>query len=549
MPISKQQCSLRTGIKPRPYKRVWVPVSLLFGQTRGSAPTRWVHVFDTSGALLSDLRSIAFGCSKHCFWVLKSLFLDANSIAFSLSKHCFGKLIALLSDANSTAFATREGGGGMIFVCISFGRMTKIMYLCSGKWRTAPAVAKNTKKSNTMPNISERGQLMPESPIRKLAPLATAAKERGIHVYHLNIGQPDLPTPQVALDALKNIDRTVLEYSPSQGIRSYREKLTQYYKRFKILVDPDDIIVTCGGSEAVLFAFLSCLNPGDEIIIPEPAYANYISFAISAGAVIRTISSTIEEGFSLPKVEKFEELINERTRAILICNPNNPTGYLYTRREMNQIRDLVKKYDLYLFSDEVYREYIYTGSPYISACHLEGIEQNVILIDSVSKRYSECGIRIGALVTKNEAVKAAVMKLCQARLSPPLIGQIIAEASCDAPESYYRDVYDEYVERRKCLIDGLNRIPGVYSPIPMGAFYTVAKLPVDDAEKFCRWCLEEFSYEGQTIMMAPAAGFYTTPGAGINQVRIAYVLKKEDMEHALVVLRKALEAYPGRVED
>ena len=400
-----------------------------------------------------------------------------------------------------------------------------------------------------MPKISERGLLMPESPIRKLAPLAVAAKERGVHVYHLNIGQPDLPTPEVGLDALRHIDRRVLEYSPSQGIRSYRERLVEYYGRYNINVTADDIIITSGGSEAVLFAFLSCLNPGDEIIIPEPAYANYISFAISAGAVIRTITSTIEEGFSLPKVEKFEELINERTRAILICNPNNPTGYLYTRREMNQIRDLVKKYDLYLFSDEVYREYIYTGSPYISACHLEGIEQNVILIDSVSKRYSECGIRIGALVTKNDEVKAAVMKLCQARLSPPLLGQIVAEASCDAPESYYRDVYDEYVERRKCLIDGLNRIPGVYSPIPMGAFYTVAKLPVDDAEKFCRWCLEEFSYEGQTVMMAPAAGFYTTPGAGINQVRIAYVLKKEDLEKAIEVLRHALEAYPGHTLD
>ena len=407
-----------------------------------------------------------------------------------------------------------------------------MMYLCSGKWRTAPAVAKNTKKSNTMPKISERGLLMPESPIRKLAPLAVAAKERGVHVYHLNIGQPDLPTPEVGLDALRHIDRRVLEYSPSQGIRSYRERLVEYYGRYNINVTADDIIITSGGSEAVLFAFLSCLNPGDEIIIPEPAYANYISFAITAGAVIRTITSTIEEGFSLPKVEKFEELINERTRAILICNPNNPTGYLYTRREMNQIRDLVKKYDLYLFSDEVYR-----------------IEQNVILIDSVSKRYSECGIRIGALVTKNDEVKAAVMKLCQARLSPPLLGQIVAEASCDAPEEYYRDVYDEYVERRKCLIDGLNRIPGVYSPIPMGAFYTVAKLPVDDAEKFCRWCLEEFSYEGQTVMMAPAAGFYTTPGAGINQVRIAYVLKKEDLEKAIDVLRRALEAYPGHTLD
>ena len=400
-----------------------------------------------------------------------------------------------------------------------------------------------------MPQISVRGLEMPESPIRKLAPLAVAAKQRGVKVYHLNIGQPDLPTPEVAIEAIRNIDRKILEYSPSQGNLSYREKLVDYYRKYNIHVTPDDIIITCGGSEAVLFAFMSCLNPGDEIIVPEPAYANYMAFAISAGAKIRTIATTIEEGFSLPKVEKFEELINERTRAILICNPNNPTGYLYTRREMHQIRDLVKKYDLYLFSDEVYREYIYTGSPYISACHLEGIEQNVVLIDSVSKRYSECGIRIGALITKNPEVRAAVMKFCQARLSPPLIGQIAAEASLDAPEEYSRNVYDEYVERRKCLIDGLNRIPGVYSPIPMGAFYTVAKLPVDDSEKFCRWCLEKFSYEGQTVMMAPASGFYTTPGAGRTQVRIAYVLNKEDLVSALVVLRKALEAYPGRVDE
>ena len=400
-----------------------------------------------------------------------------------------------------------------------------------------------------MPQISVRGLEMPESPIRKLAPLAVAAKQRGVKVYHLNIGQPDLPTPEVAIEAIRNIDRKILEYSPSQGNLSYREKLVDYYRKYNIHVTPDDIIITCGGSEAVLFAFMSCLNPGDEIIVPEPAYANYMAFAISAGAKLRTIATTIEEGFSLPKVEKFEELINERTRAILICNPNNPTGYLYTRREMHQIRDLVKKYDLYLFSDEVYREYIYTGSPYISACHLEGIEQNVVLIDSVSKRYSECGIRIGALITKNPEVRAAVMKFCQARLSPPLIGQIAAEASLDAPEEYSRNVYDEYVERRKCLIDGLNRIPGVYSPIPMGAFYTVAKLPVDDSEKFCRWCLEKFSYEGQTVMMAPASGFYTTPGAGRNQVRIAYVLNKEDLVSALVVLRKALEAYPGRVDE
>ncbi len=397
-----------------------------------------------------------------------------------------------------------------------------------------------------MPKISVRGTEMPASPIRKLAPLAYDAKNRGIKVYHLNIGQPDLPTPQCAIDAIKNIDRKILEYSPSQGYLSYRQKLTGYYAKYNINLTADDIIITSGGSEAVLFAFLSCLNPGDEIIVPEPAYANYMAFAISAGAKIRTVTTTIEEGFSLPKVEKFEELINERTRAILICNPNNPTGYLYTRREMNQIRDLVKKYDLFLFSDEVYREFIYTGSPYISACHLEGIEQNVVLIDSVSKRYSECGIRIGALITKNAEIRAAVMKFCQARLSPPLIGQIAAEASLDVPEEYLRETYDEYVERRKCLIDGLNRIPGVYSPIPMGAFYTVAKLPVDDAEKFCMWCLTDFNFEGETVMMAPASGFYTTPGIGRDEVRIAYVLKKNDLFRALFVLQKALEAYPGR---
>ncbi len=400
-----------------------------------------------------------------------------------------------------------------------------------------------------MPKISDRGIVMPASPIRKLAPLAEDAKRRGTHVFHLNIGQPDLPTPQSAIDAIRNIDRSVLEYSPSQGYRSYREKLVSYYDKYDIKLTADDIIITTGGSEAVLFAFMSCLNPGDEIIVPEPAYANYMAFAISAGAVIRTVTTTIEEGFSLPKVERFEELINERTKAILICNPNNPTGYLYSRREMNQIRDLVKRYDLYLFSDEVYREFIYTGSPYISACHLEGVEQNVVLIDSVSKRYSECGIRIGALITKNKEVREAVMKFCQARLSPPLIGQIAAEASLDTPEEYMRENYDEYVERRKCLIDGLNRIRGVYSPIPMGAFYTVAKLPVDDSDKFCAWCLSDFSYEGQTVMMAPASGFYTTPGTGHNEVRIAYVLKKEDLTRALFILSKALDAYPGRIDE
>lgn len=399
-----------------------------------------------------------------------------------------------------------------------------------------------------MPHISERAIEMPQSPIRKLAPLATEAEARGTKIYHLNIGQPDLKTPEVGLDVLRNIDRKTLEYSPSQGFLSYRQKLVQYYAAYDIELSVDDIIITTGGSEAVLFAFLSCLNPGDEIIVPEPAYANYMAFAISAGAKIRTIPTTIEDGFALPAVEKFEELINEHTRAILICNPNNPTGYLYTRREMNQIRDLVKKYDLYLFSDEVYREFIYTGSPYISACHLEGVEQNVVLIDSVSKRYSECGIRVGALITKNEEVRNAVMKFCQARLSPPLLGQLVAEASIDTPKEYMREMYDEYVERRNCLIDGLNRIPGVYSPIPMGAFYTVARLPVDDAEKFCAWCLSDFDYEGETVMLAPAAGFYTTPGAGKDQVRIAYVLNKEDLARALVVLKYALEAYPRRLE-
>ena len=394
-----------------------------------------------------------------------------------------------------------------------------------------------------MPVISQRGVEIPSSPIRKLTPLANNAKARGIKVYHLNIGQPDLPTPESALEAVRRVDRQVLEYSPSQGFLSLRKKLAEYYSKYRIELSPDDIIVTSGGSEAVLFAFLSCLNPGDEIIIPEPAYANYMAFAVSAGAVIKTVPSSIETGFALPPVEKFEELITERTKAVLICNPNNPTGYLYSRKEMNQIRDLVKKYDLYLFSDEVYREFIYTGSPYISACHLDGIEDNVVLIDSVSKRYSECGIRIGALVTKNKAVREAVMKFCQARLSPPLLGQIVAEASIEGNEEYSADVYEQYVERRKCLVDGLNRISGVYSPIPMGAFYTMVRLPVDDAEKFCKWCLTDFDYEGETIMMAPGNGFYATPGMGRDEVRIAYALNIEDLKRAVLILEKALEAY------
>ena len=397
-----------------------------------------------------------------------------------------------------------------------------------------------------MPTTSQRGQSMPESPIRKLAPLADKAKARGVKVYHLNIGQPDIKTPQVALDAIRNIDREILEYSPSDGFKSLRLKLAEYYRTFNIDVAFDDIIITTGGSEAVSFAFMSCLDPGDEIIVPEPAYANYTAFAIGAGAVVRPVVSSIDDGFALPPIEKFEELITPRTKGILICNPNNPTGYLYTRKEMNLIRDLVKKYDLYLFSDEVYREFCYTGAPYISAFHLDGIEDNIILIDSVSKRYSECGIRIGGLVTKNKEVRKTVMKFCQARLSPPLLGQIAAEASMSTPKEYMMEVYDEYVERRKFLIDGLNRIPGVYSPIPMGAFYTTARLPIDDSDKFCAWCLSDFEYEGSTIMMAPATGFYTEEGLGKNEVRIAYVLNKEDLKHALVVLGKALEAYNAK---
>lgn len=387
---------------------------------------------------------------------------------------------------------------------------------------------------------------MPASPIRKLVPLANEAKSRGIKVYHLNIGQPDIPTPKEGLDVLKNIDRKVLEYSPSEGLLSLRRKLCEYYHRFDINVDVDDIIITSGGSEAVLFAFMATLDPGDEIIVPEPAYANYMAFAISAGAKIVTVPSTIETGFALPPVSEFEKLITPRTKGILICNPNNPTGYLYTQKEMDSLRDIVKRHKLFLYSDEVYREFCYTGAPYISAFHLKGIENQVVLIDSVSKRYSECGIRIGAIITKHKELKKNLIKFCQARLSPPLLGQLVAEASIDASQEYMLATYNEYVERRKFLIDGVNRIPGCYTPIPMGAFYTVASLPVDDADRFCEWCLKEFSYEGATVFMAPASGFYTTPGIGRNEVRLAYVISKEDLAQALVVLRKALEAYPGR---
>ena len=397
-----------------------------------------------------------------------------------------------------------------------------------------------------MPNVSQRGIDMPASPIRRLVPLADEARRHGVKVYSLNIGQPDIPTPREAFDALKKIDRKVLEYSPSAGLMSLREKLRGYYKKYNIDVDVDDIIVTSGGSEAVLFAFMACLDPGDEIIVPEPAYANYMAFAISAGAKIVTIPSSIDDGFALPPMERFEELITPKTKGILICNPNNPTGYLYSMKEMLQLRDIVKKHDLFLFSDEVYREFCYTGAPYISAFHLPGIEEQVVLIDSVSKRYNECGIRVGALITKHPQLKKNVMKFCQARLSPPLLGQLVAEASIDAPAQYMLDTYNEYVDRRKLLIDEINKIPGCYSPIPMGAFYTVARLPVDDADEFCQWCLREFSYDGETVFMAPASGFYTTPGMGKDEVRLAYVLEKEELRKAMFVLRKALEAYPGR---
>ena len=391
--------------------------------------------------------------------------------------------------------------------------------------------------------ISQRAQNMPSSPIRKLAKYAESAKRNGIHVYHLNIGQPDIPTPECAIEAARHLDRKVLEYSPSQGYKSLRTKLVSYYAAYGIDLSPDEIIITSGGSEAVQFAYMACLNPGDEIIVTDPSYANYMAFAISCGAVIKSVKTSIDDGFRLPPIEKFEEQITPKTKAILICNPNNPTGYLYTKQEMRKIRDLVKKYDLYLFSDEVYREFIYTKAPYISAFHLEGIEENVVLLDSVSKRYSECGIRVGALITKNKAVREAVMMFCQARLSPPLVGQIIAEASLGTPQEYMDEVYEEYLTRRNFLVDGLNRIPGVFSPTPMGTFYTMARLPVDDAEAFCKWCLTDFSYEGQTVMMAPGSGFYSDPADGRDEVRLAYVLKKEDLAKALVVLQKALEAY------
>ena len=398
---------------------------------------------------------------------------------------------------------------------------------------------------NPMPKISCRGTQMPSSPIRKLAPLANAAKSQGVKVYHLNIGQPDLPTPQKALDALKTVDRKTLEYSPSEGYPGFRNKLVEYYKKYNIDVKADEIIVTCGGSEAILLGFLSCLDPEDEIIMVEPGYANYISFAKTANIKVKTVTARIEDGFMLPPVEAFRKAITPRTKAILLCNPSNPTGYVYTPEELQQIKELVLEHNLFLFSDEVYREFVYNGKPYLSALSL-GIPEHVIMIDSVSKRYSECGIRIGMLVTHNKEVHDTVMKFCQARLSPPLLGQIVAEASIEGTEDYARECFDEYKARRDFFIKGLNEIPGVYSPTPEGAFYTVASLPVEDAEDFCKWLLTDFRLNGETVMMAPAAGFYSTPGLGKNQVRMAYVLQKEDLSRALDILRSALEVYKKR---
>ena len=383
---------------------------------------------------------------------------------------------------------------------------------------------------------------MPSSPIRKLAPLANEAKKQGVKVYHLNIGQPDLPTPQQGLDALGRIDRKTLEYSPSEGYPFLRDKLVKYYAKFGIDVTPSEIIVTTGGSEALLFSFMACMDPGDEMIMVEPGYANYISFAKTAGVKVVTVTSKIEDGFALPSMEAFEKAITPRTKAILLCNPNNPTGYVYSPAELQRLKELVIKYNLFLIADEVYREFVYNGQPYQSAMTL-GIPDNVILVDSVSKRYSECGIRIGMLVTHNKLVHDTVMKYCQARLSPPLLGQIVAEASIEGTELYAKECFDEYKARRDFFIKGLNEIPGVYSPKPEGAFYTVVKLPVDDAEDFCRWCLTDFRLNGETVMMAPAAGFYSNPELGKNQVRMAYVLKIEDLAKALEVLKAALIKY------
>ena len=388
---------------------------------------------------------------------------------------------------------------------------------------------------------------MPESPIRKLVPFADEAKKNGKTIFHLNIGQPDIATPQVALDAIKNIDREVIEYSHSAGYQSYRMKLASYYQGIGINVTNEEIIVTTGGSEALTFGFMSCFNPGDEVIIPEPFYANYNGFAETAGIKIKPVTSTIENGFALPPIIDFEKQITPKTKGIVICNPGNPTGYLYSKAELEQLAELVKKHDLFLFADEVYREFCYDGAKPFSTMNLKGIEEHTILIDSVSKRYSMCGARIGALITHNKDVLKAVMKFAQARLSPPTLAQIASEAALDTPQSYFTDVIEEYVERRNIMVDGLNRIEGVVCPKPKGAFYCIAKLPIDNSDKFCQWLLEDFEYGNQTVMMAPASGFYASKGLGKNEVRIAYVLKKDNLRKAVKCIEEALKVYPGRV--
>lgn len=398
-----------------------------------------------------------------------------------------------------------------------------------------------------MPKIAQKAIDMPASPIRKLVPYADAAKKKGKIVYHLNIGQPDIETPEVALHAIKNFDQKVIEYTHSAGLESYRNGLSAFYQRTGLPVNPEDIIITTGGSEALIFGLMTTCNPGDEVIIPEPFYANYNGFAVTAGLTVVPVASSIESGFALPPVEEFEKKITSKTRAILICNPGNPTGYLYTKEELEKLRDIVKKHDLFLFADEVYREFCYDGAVPFSTMNLEGIENNVIMIDSVSKRYSMCGARIGALISKNHEVISAALKFGQARLSPPTIDQIAAEAALNTPQSYFDNVVEEYVTRRNIMVDGLNSIPGVFCPKPSGAFYCVAKFPVDDAEKFCQWLLEDFEYQGATVMMAPANGFYSTKGSGTQEARIAYVLNQDSLHKAVKVLEEALKVYPGRI--
>lgn len=398
-----------------------------------------------------------------------------------------------------------------------------------------------------MPKISKKGEMLPKSAIRKLIPYSDAAKARGIKVIHLNIGQPDIETPKGALKALANTEIKVLAYAPSNGNLSYRKKLVEYYKKNNIDINENQIIVTCGGSEALEFAFTACLNPGDEILIPEPYYANYNTFAVLSDAVIKTIPSSIKDGFALPPIEDFEKAITPRTRAIMICNPNNPTGYLYTKEELVKVGQLAKKHDLFLFADEVYREFCYDGASHFSVMQLEGLEQNVVLLDSVSKRYSACGARIGCLITKNEDILSATMRMAMARLSPPSFGQIFAEAAIDTPKSYFDAVEAEYVARRNVIVEGINSIPGCFCPTPKGAFYTVVELPVDDSDKFCKWLLTDFNYQGETVMMSPATGFYADPTKGIHQARITYCLCIDDLKRAIKCLSEALKVYPGRL--